>query len=60
MRARGQEGTRGETTIRLLQKPSSVEVEEGTKIKEKWIEVEKRLYVIYRHGVRPVKLKVTL
>ena len=56
----GQEGTRGETAIRLPQKPSSVEVEEGTKIEEKWIEVEKRLYIIYRHGIRPVKLKVTL
>lgn len=56
----GQEGTRGETAIRLLQKPSSVEVEEGTKIEEKWIEAEKRLYITYRHGIRPLKLKVTL
>jgi len=56
----GQEGTVGETAIQLPQKPSAVEVEEGTKIEEKWIEAEKRLYVIYRHGIKSVKLKVTL
>jgi hypothetical protein len=42
----------------LPHKPHAVEVEEGRKIKEKWIEAEKRLYVIYEHGIRPVKLKV--
>jgi len=56
----GQRDTLGETAILLPQKPSLVEVEEGTKIEEKWIEVEKRLYITYRHGIRPVKLKVTL
>jgi len=30
------------------------------KEKEKWVDAEKKLYVIYRHGIRPVKLKVTL
>jgi len=56
----GQEGTSGETAIQLHKKPSSVKVEEGTKIEEKWIEAEKRLYIIYKHGIKPVKLKVTL
>jgi hypothetical protein len=55
----GQRDTRGETAIVLPHKPHAVEVEEGRKIKEKWIEAEKRLYVIYEHGIRPVKLKVT-
>jgi beta-galactosidase len=54
----GQRDTRGETAIVLPHKPHAVEVEEGRKIKEKWIEAEKRLYVIYEHGIRPVKLKV--
>jgi len=44
----------------LPQEPSGVEVEEGTKTEEKWIEVEKRLYVIYRHGIKPAELRVTL
>lgn len=56
----GQEDTCGETAIQLSQKPSSVEVEGGTKIEEKWIEVEKRLYVIYRYDIKAIKLKVRL
>jgi len=56
----GQRDTRGETAILLPHKPSSVEVEEATEIEEKWIEVEKILYMVYKHGIKPVKLKVTL
>jgi len=60
LRLYGQEGTSGETAISLPRKPNSVEVTEGAKFEEKWMEAEKRLYITYSHGVRPVELKVTL
>ena len=56
----GQRDTNGETAIQLPHKPSSVKIEEGTKIEEKWMEAEKTLYITYRHDTRPVKLKVAL
>jgi beta-galactosidase len=56
----GQRDTPGETAIVLRHKPRSIRVEDGTKIEEKWIEAEKRLYVTYEHGVVPAKLMIKL
>jgi len=56
----GQRDTSGETAIALPHKPSSVKVEEAIKVEEKWVEAEKRLYIIYTHGIKPAQLKVTL
>lgn len=56
----GQRDTSGETAVRLLHRPRSVRVEEGTKIGERWLQPEKTLYVTYRHGTAPTKLKIAL
>jgi hypothetical protein len=55
-----QENTCSETALLLTRKPCSVEVKEATKIEEKWLEAEKELYVICKHGARPAKLMVSL
>ena len=56
----GQRDTCGETAIRLPRKPRSVAVKEATEIDEKWVQREKQLYITYRHGPTPAKLKITL
>jgi len=56
----GQRDTCGETAIELPHKPRSVEVEGAKKIEEKWVRAEKRLYLTYRHDIRPAKLKIVL
>lgn len=56
----GQRDTCGETAIRLPRKPRSVAVKEAAEIDEKWVQREKQLYITYRHGPTPAKLKITL
>jgi len=56
----GQGNTCSETAIKLPKKPSSIKVEKATEVQEKWMGAEKTLYMIYKHGIEPVKLKVTL
>jgi beta-galactosidase len=56
----GQEGTRGETAIALAHKPKSSKAQGEAKIREEWVEAEKRLYVTYEHRAVPTKLTVTL
>lgn len=56
----GQRDTLGETAIRLPQKPSSITIERGTIVEEKWMNAEKTLYVLYNHEEKPVKLEITL
>ena len=56
----GQRDTCGETSIRLPRKPKSVALAKATKLEEKWITAEKRLYVTYRHSDELAKLRVTL
>jgi len=56
----GQWDTCGETAIQLPHKPRSVKVEGAKKIEEKWMRAEKKLYLTYRHDIRPAKLKIVL